>query len=96
MYSGVAIFHFRCWILSTLFLHPGANRPRSFWERQLSVLDFARGAFSSNKDMCFTTSAGQGEHKWKIMNYGRAYFHLSSVLKSQFKEKGFRELSNVK
>lgn len=54
------------------------------------MLDFARRASPSSKDIHFTTSAGQGEHKWKIIQYGIAYFHLSSVLKSPSQEKGFR------
>lgn len=94
MYSGVATLDFRCWVLETLFLYPGANRHWSFGEWQLLVLDFARRASPSNKDICFTAAADQGEHKGKIMKYGLVYFHLSLVLKSPSQEKGFRELSN--
>lgn len=49
-----------------------------------------------NRAGCFTTSAGRREPKWKIMKYGKVYFHLSSALKFPSEERGFRELNNVK
>jgi len=68
----------------------------NFGGGQLLAVGLARKSSPSNVAVWFTKSAGQWEHKWKIMKCGVVYFHLSSVLKFPFKEKGFRELSNAK